>query len=104
MSLLSLPAECRKWINIDSDGGIESRQGHGKNGAALGTVVASQLTQVPAHDAMRGAETKPDALADRLGGVERLEYVIGSGNTATIVGQQDLRLIIFLFNCEYQAT
>src|SRR5258707_15639659 len=102
--MLAPPAECRKRITIDSAGGIESRQGHGKNGAALGTVMASQLTQMPAHDAMRSAEAEPDALTDRLGGVERLEHLIGFSNTATIVGKQDLRLILVLLNCDHQAT
>src|SRR5258708_36776827 len=88
--MLALPAECRKRINIDSAGGIESRQGHGKNGAALGTVMASQLTQMPAHDAMRSAEAEPDALTDRLGGVEGLEYLFGVSTTRTIAGEKEL--------------
>src|SRR5258708_2848053 len=90
--MLALPAECRKRINIDSAGGIESRQGHGKNGAALGTVMASQLTQMPAHDAMRSAEAEPDALTDRLGGVERLLNTYRCSDPCTHLWQTDRRL------------
>src|SRR5258708_32769614 len=88
----SPPRRMQEEDNIDSAGGIESRQGHGKNGAALGTVMASQLTQMPAHDAMRSAEAEPDALTDRLGGVERLLNTYRCSDPCTHLWQTDRRL------------
>ena len=57
--------------------GLEDGQADFEGGAAFGTVVAGDLSFVVLDHSVSRAESQARAFADRLGGVERIEYALG---------------------------
>src|SRR5580698_4110955 len=63
------------------------RKAEHEDSSAFRPIVTGDLAAMVLHHAVRGAQAKPSALADRLGGIERIKDALGFQNARSRIGE-----------------
>src|SRR5580698_3807351 len=66
---------------------VRDRETQNEDSAALGAVVTGDLATMVLHYAIGGAQAKPGAFADRLGGIEGIKHALEFADTRPRIGE-----------------